>query len=240
MQFIPIKTRELKPPKDNLFEVFDESLPKLQEKDIIVITSKVVSIHQGRCVKKEGADKHDLVLSEADRYIADKSRPGRIFTVAHNSFSINAGVDDFRDYYVLLPENPMNIAQEIQQHLVKKFSLKELGIIITDSHSAPLRRGVMCYAVGYYGISPLIEHGEKNQYSKWTSNAVDSISAMVGMYLGESAQIHHWTPIVIARGIEHVVFSTNTFESSFFVNEEDDMYGMLYKNFNKKNENTID
>ncbi len=234
MQFIPIKTRELMPPKDDIYEVFDSSLPSLMEKDILIITSKIVSIHQGRCVRKDEVDKKELVIEEADKYLIDKNRPERIFTVAHNSFSINAGVDPFHEYFVLLPKDPMKIAQEIHQYLTKKFSLKELGIIITDSHSAPLRRGVMCYAVGYFGISPLIEHGPKNEYSKWTTNAVDSISAMAGVFLGESAQIHQRTPIVIGRNIEHVIFSSNTFESDFFVKDEDDMYGMLYKNFNKK------
>lgn len=234
MQFIPVKTRELKPPKDNIYEVFDSSLPVLMEKDIVIITSKIVSIHQGRCFKKGTVEKQNLVIAESDGYLIDKEKPGRIFTVAHNSFSINAGVDDFRDYYVLLPENPMDIAQEIHSYLTNKYSLSELGIVITDSHSAPLRRGVMCYAVGYFGISPLIEHGEKNKYSKWTTNAVDSIAAMAGIFLGESAQIHHWTPIVIGRGIEHITFSHETFESSFFVEGRADMYGMLYRNFEKK------
>jgi dihydrofolate synthase / folylpolyglutamate synthase len=234
MQFIPIKTRELLPPKDDLFEVFESSLPSLMEKDILIITSKIVSIHQGRCVRKDQVNKKDLVIEEADKYLIDKKRLERIFTVAHNSFSINAGVDPFHEYYVLLPENPMKIAEEIQKHLAIKYSLSSLGIIITDSHSAPLRRGVMCYAVGYFGISPLIEHGPKNEYSKWTTNAVDSVAAMAGIFLGESAQIHQRTPIVIGRNIEHIIFSHETFESSFFVKDEDDMYGMLYKNFNKK------
>lgn len=234
MQFLPIKTRELLPPKDDIYQVFDSSIPSLLEKDILIIASKIVSIHQGRCVKKEAVSKKDLIIEEADRYLIDKEKSSRILTIINSAFSINAGVDAFYDYYILLPEDPMNIAKEIQTYLLKKFSLSQLGVVITDSHSAPLRRGVMCYAVGYFGISPLIEHGIKHRYSKWTTNAVDSVAAMAGIFLGESAQVHQQTPIVIGRDIEHVVFSNETFEADFFVKDKDDMYGALYKGFKNK------
>ena len=45
-----VKTRILKPPKDDLLEVISQSIKSLPEKSIVVITSKVVSIWQGRCV----------------------------------------------------------------------------------------------------------------------------------------------------------------------------------------------
>ncbi len=222
------------PPKDNLYQVFDSSLPLLKERDILFITSKVVSIHQGRCFKKESVKKEMLVKKEADRYLMDTEKSGRILTTIHNAFSLNAGIDPFNGYYVLLPKNPMKAAKEIQSYISKKFSLSELGIVITDSHSAPLRRGVMCYAVGYFGISPYVEHGMKNKFAKWTTNALDSITATAGLYLGESAQQHQLTPIVILRNPEHILFSKTTYEKSFFVEVEDDMYGVLFKKFKNK------
>lgn len=47
---IPIKTRALVPPRDDLWDAFDPALPPLQDGDVVAITSKVVAIHQGRCV----------------------------------------------------------------------------------------------------------------------------------------------------------------------------------------------
>ena len=46
MQFIPIKTRPLNPPKDDLFEVIDKYLTDIKDGDIVFITSKVVAIHE--------------------------------------------------------------------------------------------------------------------------------------------------------------------------------------------------
>ncbi len=46
----PIKTRILNPPKDDLLQAMAASVKSLPEKSILVITSKVISIWQGRCV----------------------------------------------------------------------------------------------------------------------------------------------------------------------------------------------
>jgi len=51
MQFIPIKTRAMLPPKDDIYPIFDKYLPPLQNGDVLLITSKIVSIHQGMCLK---------------------------------------------------------------------------------------------------------------------------------------------------------------------------------------------
>jgi F420-0:gamma-glutamyl ligase len=42
LKFIPVKTRPILPPKDNLYPIFDASLPKLREGDIIFITLQSV------------------------------------------------------------------------------------------------------------------------------------------------------------------------------------------------------
>src|SRR5579864_2495277 len=59
---IPVKTRALLPPRDDLWDALDPVLPPLQEGDVVAITSKVVAIHQGRCVRVDAvADKEELV-----------------------------------------------------------------------------------------------------------------------------------------------------------------------------------
>src|SRR5579872_4773660 len=72
MQFIPIKTRKFLPPKDNVFEELDKRMPKLKNGDVILIASKILAIHQGRCVKiiaDDKTQKHQLVKKEADYHL---------------------------------------------------------------------------------------------------------------------------------------------------------------------------
>ena len=72
MKVQAIKTRPIIPPKDDLLYVIKESFfgLNLKEKSIIVVTSKVVAIWQGRCIKiSEVANKDELIIKEADLYI---------------------------------------------------------------------------------------------------------------------------------------------------------------------------
>ena len=93
MQFIPIKTRVLNPPKDNLYAVLDAYLKDVCEGDIILVSSKVVAIHEGRCVPKADATKAELAAATADVLIA---RPywNSPLTIVHNTFLGAAGIDE--------------------------------------------------------------------------------------------------------------------------------------------------
>src|SRR3989304_10102970 len=75
MDFLPIKTRKFAPPQDqgNLFALLDQYLPKLKEKDVVVVTSKIVAIGQGRTVPaKSMKQKLELILQEAAAYLPDQ------------------------------------------------------------------------------------------------------------------------------------------------------------------------
>ena len=61
MRLLPIKTRALLPPKDNVYGVLNKHLPKLQEGDVLLIASKVLAIHQGRCIKLSYILKSELI-----------------------------------------------------------------------------------------------------------------------------------------------------------------------------------
>src|SRR5690242_4080174 len=98
MQFIPVKTRPLLPPKDDIYPVFKKYMPKLKEGDIVVITSKVLAIHQGRCVKivtDTAHEKNALIMQEADRYIPPERRPNQHWhlTMKDHTLIADAGID---------------------------------------------------------------------------------------------------------------------------------------------------
>ena len=77
MEIIPIKTRILQPPNDNLMTALIDALPELKEGDIIVVSSKVVAIDEGRTVPVEGSDKQALARQEADYVIERDYWPTR-------------------------------------------------------------------------------------------------------------------------------------------------------------------
>ena len=124
MNFIPIETRLFIPPKDNLYQELDKI--KFRDKDILVITSKVISIHEGRCVKiTAGQNKDELILREAEKFLPRKFVPGAkaLLTIKHHTPIASSGIDtkNGNGYYILWPKNPALSAKKIYRHIKNKF-----------------------------------------------------------------------------------------------------------------------
>ena len=110
MQFIKVKTRALIPPKDDLYAAMDAAMPKLREGDIDLITSKVVSIHQGRCVSvSDIPDKDKLILKEAEAFIPRNRVPHgwAVLTIKRHTLIPSSGIDESyaNGHYILWPRN---------------------------------------------------------------------------------------------------------------------------------------
>ena len=240
MKFITVKTRPILPPRDNFYKILDTSLPKLKENDVLLITSKVLAIHQGRCVKMgPEINKDEIIIKEAERYIPRRQSPGGwILTIKEHTLIPAAGIDESNGngYYILWPKNSTNLAKQICIYLKEKFKLKNLAVIITDSHTTPLRFGVTGISIGFYGLEPAYDYrgkkdvfGRKLKFTK--TNIVDAISAMVVLLMGEGKEC---TPMVILRDADFIKFTNRTTYKKLVVDPEKDIYSPLYKTFKKK------
>lgn len=231
VQFIPIKTRILKPPNDDLFEVLAESLTELNDGDVVLVTSKIVSIGEGRCEKVNEVD-IDKINDEDASLIIPRPYWKSSLTVVNNSFAGGAGTDKSNgdNYLVRLPKDPFASAQAIWQFLIQQFKLKNLGVIITDSRSKPLRFGATGVAIGWWGISPLVHHkgkadlfGRKIRFER--SNLVDGLAAGAVVLMGEVAEAQ---PIVIGRGVPNLTFTDENTKDELFTKFEEDTFRVLY------------
>src|SRR5437773_1516730 len=115
-----VKTRKFLPPKDDLLSLVKESFSgiKIKEESIIVVTSKIVSIWQGRCIKtSDVADKDELVKKEADFYIGREEVPKKVvmLTMKEGILIPTAGIDESNanGYYILWPKDSFTAAKEI-------------------------------------------------------------------------------------------------------------------------------
>jgi dihydrofolate synthase / folylpolyglutamate synthase len=239
MEILPIKTRVMVPPKDDLFSLLDEGLTCVKEKDIILVTSKVVAIHQGRCVPVEGTDKRQLVESEAEYWVEGHEKYNLSpLAIKYNAMFYAAGIDasNSNGYYTLLPDEPSLAAKEIWQYVREKHQLNEVGVIISDSHTVPLRWGCIGISIGFWGFNPLERHAGKTdlfgrtlQFS--STNIVDGIAAAAGVIAGEADEA---TPIVIARDVPNVVFTDVDTSNELSLEPEDDIYAPILKVFFEK------
>lgn len=237
MKFIPIKTRPLNPPKDDLFDVIDNYLNDLKDGDILFITSKVVAIHQWKCVKNDWSiSKKSLIEKEADKFLKTDVVPGKdiYLTLKNNILIPSAWIDESNAnwYFILWPDNLEKFCLEVHDFLTKKFNINNLWIVITDSTTRPLKWWVVGIWIYSYWFVPLQdERWKKDIFWKELEitqiNIVDALSASAVYLMWEWAETQ---PIVIARDILWITYSRQVWlYENMLIPPEKDLYSELLK-----------
>jgi putative folate metabolism gamma-glutamate ligase len=197
---------------DQLFAVFDKYLPRLKEKDVVVITSKIIAICQGRVVKNDGKiTKDELVKKEANLLMPTKYvRFGVHLTIKDNIMIGSAGIDESNgnNYFVLWPKDLRKTTDEIWRYLREKHKLKSLGVIISDSHSSPFRRGAIGFGISWCGFKPLRNYiGKSDVFGRKLKveqqDIIDSLAAAAVLIMGEG---NEQTPLAVVNELSEVEF----------------------------------
>lgn len=230
------------PPQDDIFKVFEESLPELKNGDVLIITSKILGIHQGRCVKiKEGTPEeiNKLALEEADWYVpkSEATKKYGVFTIKYNSIIASAGIDksNSNGYYTFLPRDVNILLNEIRDYLKKKYKIQDLGIIAVDSHCIPLRAGIVGTSIGFVGMEPIKDYvGKKDIFGREFKfsrvNVIDSLSSISVLLMGEGNEL---TPMMIIRGCDFISFTNKDTQAEINIDPKDDIFEPLLKIFKK-------
>ncbi len=232
MQVKAIKTRKFFPPKDNLWDLLS-AIKNLEENSVVAVTSKVVAIGEGRCVPLDSIGKDELIAKESDKYLPRKLNDLTMYTIKNNLLVAAAGIDESNadGYYILWPKKPELSAKKIWQFLRKKFQLKNLGVILTDSRVTPLRRGVLGMAISYFGFKPLKDYrgmadlfGRK--FEMETTDIPDALATAAVLEMGEGAESQ---PLAVISDIPHIEFIDKEFkpktpDSSFEIPEKEDLF----------------
>lgn len=238
MQITAYKTKKVRP-SDDLYHILDESLPRLKEKSIVAVTSKIVSLCQNRVVKDDGhVSKKELTEQEADLIMDHPDHLAKFgfnITIKNQTLISSAGIDlsNSGGFFVLWPKNPQQTANQIWKFLIKKHHLKYLGVIITDSHTLPLRWGVIGTCLAHCGFLALNDYrgksdlfGRKYQVTQVNLNEALAVSAVLTM--GEGSE---QTPLVLISDLPQVRFQnrppTKKELTDLIINPEDDLYAPL-------------
>lgn len=203
-------------PGCNLVDMIIQHGPVLQEKSILVITSKILSLSQNRIIPITAAlDKLSLIKQEADLYLeGDYSKKyGICLTIKNDILIPTAGIDESNsnDHYILYPVNIAKEMTHIWNALRDHYHLQALGVLLTDSHTTPLRRGVTGIALGWCGFKPLHNYvGTPDIYGKLLrvtqSNIVDSLATAAVFLMGEGDEQR---PLALITDIDTLVFEAH-------------------------------
>src|SRR3989339_1128917 len=231
MEITGLKTKLFKT-GDKLEDFLVREIRTLKNGEVVVITSKIVALAQGRVGKIE--DKKKIIAREAKKVI---HTPWAELTLTEDGWCLNAGVDESNadSQLILLPTKPFQTAEKIRRFLLKKFSLKQLGVIITDTKSLPLRVGTVCRALSYTGFEPIKSYvgqsdlfGRKSRLTE--SNIADALATSAGLLMGEGDE---QTPLVIIKKAP-VKFTNKNFSKSknkgLSQPPEKDIFAKVFKN----------
>ena len=231
MDIRPVRLRALCPPQDDLFDAIIQSGMRLGERDVVAVSSKVVSIHEGRCVAAASADKQLLARQESEYYTAEKPRWGSRFTLTQGVLIRAAGIDESNGdgYYTLWPLHPQDSAAKLRRKLMKHYKVKSLGVLITDSISTPLRRGAIGFALAWAGFEPLYDYrGKKDIFGRKLvyeqSNIADALAAGAVLVMGEGSER---TPVAVIRNAPEKIWARSRGGSSFVVPLTEDLFSIF-------------
>ena len=255
LEFIGLKSRIILI-NENIFEVFCSALTEnhelLQDEDIIVITSKIVALEQGRVVdlttypirpdaptlaKEAQIDPTfaSLITEESEMILGGVK--GAFLTLSKGILQANAGIDKSNagpHQAILLPTVPQKYAEDFVSKVNKKFGIR-VGVLVIDSVTRPLRRGTTGMCLGAAGFPAVIdERGRPDLFGhlmQITTRAIaDNIASGANIVMGETNEC---TPFCIVRG-----FPINEINATHKVLPPEDMFipfdqCLYFKNFHQ-------
>jgi len=210
-------------------------IKKIPENSVLVITSKILSLAQGRTsIINSNSDKEKLVKKESDFWAR---RPSGILITIKNGLAVSsAGLDESNanGKIIMLPLNAFEEANKIRKKLQKIYKVKNLGIIISDSRSISLRAGIIGLALAYAGFKALKKYhhtkdlfGRSFKYSR--TNVADSLAAAAVLVMGEGAEQQ---PLALITDL-NIEFSEKINKKELIIDIKEDMFLPIFEKWFK-------
>ncbi len=226
MRILGIKTPLIKTTDDIVKVILnsvnsENSEIEVDDGDILVIASSAVSTTLGEIKNLDNVaptekakslaieanldeDFTEVVLQEAEKVLETFEKC--ILTLKDGMIRINAGVDRTNvpeGKVITLPKDSEKVAEDIRKDFESEIG-KKLGIVISDSHVNPLRRGTTGQALGISGIEEVVDcRDQSDLYDRRlqiTFRGIgDQLAAAAQLVMGEADER---IPAVLVKGAE--------------------------------------
>lgn len=225
----PIRTRVFRA-HEPLLPFIRRHVRRLRDGDILVVTSKIAALAQGRTVEtKDPRDK--------ERWIRTQSRtmlrtPWCWLTKLNGEWCANAGVDESNadGRLILFPKHLQRDAERMRRALARLHRIRRLGVLVTDTRLIPMKRGSMGVAVAVAGFEPLQSYiGNKDLFGRplkmTESNVAQALAAAAVLAMGEGDER---CPLAVIRGARVTFTPRPTPLTSLAVDPCRDLYRAAY------------
>ncbi|HSJ27914.1 MAG TPA: coenzyme F420-0:L-glutamate ligase [Acidimicrobiia bacterium] len=194
-------------PGDDVATLIGDALAGgIVDRDVLVVTHKLISKAEGRIVELEddGPDSHRWLVEQEAVRIVRRRGPLVIAQTRHGFICANAGVDRSNagpGRAILLPEDPDRSANRIRLRLQHRFGVT-IAVIVTDTFGRAWRRGLVDVAIGVAGMEPIDDlRGQTDTFGKVLEVSevavVDEIAAAADLVMGKAKGI----PAAVVRGV---------------------------------------
>ncbi len=255
MQVIPIRTR-LITESDEFLDVIVEGMNSIglgfEDGDILGVAETPLGTTEGRVVRldaveispraRELAERYEmhpavaqLVINEADEILG--GIPHVLLTIKNNTLMANAGVDKSNvplGHASLLPSDPTQSAGHLRELIQERFE-KNVGVLVIDSRTQPLRLGNIGMALGVAGFRPVADdRGRKDLFGnelRITRRAIaDNLSSACVAVMGESDES---IPAALIRDAP-IEMVNGTFDSSeMWISPHECMYMAIFEQWKR-------
>jgi len=242
LQVIPIHIKNDIQPSDDVVDLLlSSSKTTLENGDVVVISQKIISKHEGQVIKLESIIPSELSVGIASAYDKDPklveaimSESQRIVRMEHGVIIVetkhgficaNAGIDESNvedGYATLLPKNSDTSAQKIRSKILERTG-KKVAVIISDTFGRPFRMGQTDHAIGVSGINSILHYeGTPDTFGKTlrvTATAIaDELCSAAELVMGKTKK----RPAAIIKNFEF--HETDGSVDSLLRSKEEDLF----------------
>ena len=237
MQVKAIKTRVFKESED-LSSFVLKYIKKVPEKSVVVVTSKIVALSEGRTKEIDLSIPHDemrekIIKAESDYMLRTKYT---WLTIKDSMVMSSAGIDESNanGKIILLPKDSFKTASMLRKKLKKIYKIKKLGILITDSRLLPLRAGVVGAAIGYAGFKGVKDQrGTPDIFGRILKltriDIADALATAAVLCMGEGKERQ---PLALINEAP-VEFTEKIDKKELVVDPREDLYQPLFERIKK-------
>jgi coenzyme F420-0:L-glutamate ligase/coenzyme F420-1:gamma-L-glutamate ligase len=195
----------------------------IEDRDIVVVTQKIVSKTEGALVDLKTVEPSELaktmatdwdkdprhveVVLQESRRIVRMDHGVLITETKHGFICANSGVDASNvpgeDMLCLLPKDPDGSAERIRE-AIRQRTGHTVAVIISDTFGRPWRDGTTDIAIGTAGMDPLKDYrGEADQFGRTLRVSVaaiaDEVTGAAELVTGKNQEI----PVTLVRGFRY-------------------------------------
>jgi coenzyme F420-0:L-glutamate ligase/coenzyme F420-1:gamma-L-glutamate ligase len=192
-----------------IFAALREQQLVLEDGDILVVTSKIVSKAEGRVLA--AADREDAITRETVRVVASRPYAGGVTRIVENRQGLvqaAAGVDASNTpegTILLLPEDPDASARALCA-AVRQASGARVGIVVSDTLGRPWREGQIDAAIGAAGVRVIDDlRGSTDTFGQTLSVTQaatgDELASATDLVKGKASGM----PVALVRGLDRLV-----------------------------------